>query len=514
MSVEASYALTEVEQEAARRLGFDATPELVEACLPALARGRSIALLATEGSGVEFLYALAVERGVPSGGTEVGVQALLLTPTRERAARCAATINAFDAEGNTRALVWPRSAPAGDGRPRNAVALAGRASEILPEVRAGRLPLADLGLLVIDGIEAIEQSGDWASVEALLATLASGTPKIVSCLGPDSHLSDLLTHQLSRAYRWPPELFDETLPEPRGGSSTVWYGAAPGLEERLDLLAAALEHAGKEATVFCANQIASAEVARGLAARGIGGSDPDSPPVDVTSDFSSAPTTPVAAVFGLSPDLASFADRLQAANRRIAVLPTRHLGQLLLLARRAGWMARAIPSIAGRPDLEPVERFRALVQEELQRVDPAAELLLLEPLMEEHGTIPVAAALASLLRRRAAEPATVKPWPDMEADSGLAVGPLPPADDDLGTRPAWTRIYVAVGRRDGARANDLVGAITGETGVVGGQIGKIEIRNSFTLVDIESQVVDEVIRGLDGSSIKGRTVSVRLDREA
>jgi ATP-dependent RNA helicase DeaD len=170
--------------------------------------------------------------------------------------------------------------------------------------------------------------------------------------------------------------------------------------------------------------------------------------------------------------------------------------------------------MAARADLDPVERFRALVREELQRVEPAAELLLLEPLLEEHGTVPVAAALASLLRRRSAGPVTEKQWPDMEADSGLTVGPLPTADEERGTRPAWTRIYVAVGRRDGAKANDLVGAITGEAGVVGGQIGKIEIRNSFTLVDIESQVVDDVIRGLDGASIRGRTVSVRLDREA
>ncbi len=511
MSAEASHVMNKAELQGARRLGFDDMPELVEACLPALNRGRSIAVLAADGSGLELLYALAVSRACQAGG---GIGAILLTSTKARAARCAAAVNAFDSDGGSRGRVWPPPGKSSLVPPPGTMALTGRASEILPAVRAGRVRLSDLRLLIIDGTEAIEQAGDWSSVAALLATLDAGTIKIVSCLGPGSLLSDLLTNQLSRAYRWPPELFDEARPEPTKGASRLWYGAAPGLEERLDLLAAALEDTRTGATVFCTDATTAAEVVRGLAARGIApGSEPDTPTVQVTLEPAVASAAPVAVVFGLPMDLESLTSRLEGANRRIAVVTTRHLGQLLLHARRAGWPTRALPAMAARPDLDPVERFRALVREELQRVDPAAELLLLEPLLEEHGTVPVAAALASLLRRRSAGSATVKQWPDMEADSGLSVEPLPSGDGERGTRSAWTKIYVAVGRRDGAKANDLVGAITGETGIVGGQIGKIEIRNSFTLVDIDSQVVDEVISGLDGSSIKGRTVSVRLDRE-
>jgi ATP-dependent RNA helicase DeaD len=62
------------------------------------------------------------------------------------------------------------------------------------------------------------------------------------------------------------------------------------------------------------------------------------------------------------------------------------------------------------------------------------------------------------------------------------------------------------------RAADLVGAITGETGIAGAQIGKIEIRGSFSLVEVDSQVVDDVIRKLDGTGIRGRAVTVKRDR--
>ncbi|MDH3297956.1 MAG: DbpA RNA binding domain-containing protein, partial [Gemmatimonadota bacterium] len=63
-----------------------------------------------------------------------------------------------------------------------------------------------------------------------------------------------------------------------------------------------------------------------------------------------------------------------------------------------------------------------------------------------------------------------------------------------------------------AKPGDLVGAITGEAGIAGAQIGKIEIMGNFSLVDVDSQVADEVIDRLAGVTIRGRSVPVRADR--
>jgi len=73
-------------------------------------------------------------------------------------------------------------------------------------------------------------------------------------------------------------------------------------------------------------------------------------------------------------------------------------------------------------------------------------------------------------------------------------------------------VFIGAGNRDSVRVGDLVGAITGETGIAGAQIGKIEIRGSFSLVEIESQVVDQVIEKLNGTAIRGREVTVKHDR--
>ncbi|NIW36555.1 MAG: hypothetical protein GWN32_08495, partial [Gemmatimonadetes bacterium] len=79
--------------------------------------------------------------------------------------------------------------------------------------------------------------------------------------------------------------------------------------------------------------------------------------------------------------------------------------------------------------------------------------------------------------------------------------------------PAWTRLYFAVGRRDNVRPADLVGAITGEANVTGDRIGRIEIRDNHTSVEVAASVAEKVIKALATATIRGRPASVRVFRE-
>jgi ATP-dependent RNA helicase DeaD len=69
-----------------------------------------------------------------------------------------------------------------------------------------------------------------------------------------------------------------------------------------------------------------------------------------------------------------------------------------------------------------------------------------------------------------------------------------------------------VGERDGLKPGDLVGAITGEAGVDGHQVGKIDIRESHTVVEVHDAVARRVIKALNGTTIKGRAVRADFDR--
>jgi ATP-dependent RNA helicase DeaD len=63
------------------------------------------------------------------------------------------------------------------------------------------------------------------------------------------------------------------------------------------------------------------------------------------------------------------------------------------------------------------------------------------------------------------------------------------------------------------RPGDLVGAIANEAGLAGNQIGAIQIADRFSLVEVPSAQADDVIQALKGTTIKGKRVAVRRDRE-
>jgi len=74
------------------------------------------------------------------------------------------------------------------------------------------------------------------------------------------------------------------------------------------------------------------------------------------------------------------------------------------------------------------------------------------------------------------------------------------------------RLYIGVGRTEGVRPKDLVGAITGESGVRSSEIGSIQIGEHFSLVEISDGVADHVMDALRGARIKGKKAAVRFDR--
>ncbi len=76
----------------------------------------------------------------------------------------------------------------------------------------------------------------------------------------------------------------------------------------------------------------------------------------------------------------------------------------------------------------------------------------------------------------------------------------------------YTRVFVGAGRSAGIRPQDLVGAIAGEAGVRGPQVGAIQIAERFSLVEVADDVAHRVVQSLRASSLKGRKVTVKLDQ--
>jgi ATP-dependent RNA helicase DeaD len=100
--------------------------------------------------------------------------------------------------------------------------------------------------------------------------------------------------------------------------------------------------------------------------------------------------------------------------------------------------------------------------------------------------------------------------PDRSFDRGPDRGPgsrlAPPP-------PGAARLFIGAGRDLGLRPGDLVGAITGETGLRGDVVGPIRISERFTLVEVLEEHAGEIVDALRRAKVRGRTLNVRFDRE-
>jgi ATP-dependent RNA helicase DeaD len=70
-------------------------------------------------------------------------------------------------------------------------------------------------------------------------------------------------------------------------------------------------------------------------------------------------------------------------------------------------------------------------------------------------------------------------------------------------------VYIDLGKRSGIRPGDLVGAIAGETGLTGSQIGPIRISDTFAIVGVPEKSVDSVVKAIKATTIKGKKAKAR-----
>ncbi len=87
-----------------------------------------------------------------------------------------------------------------------------------------------------------------------------------------------------------------------------------------------------------------------------------------------------------------------------------------------------------------------------------------------------------------------------ELDASSAAPLLPPMET----------LQILGGRKDKIRPGDVLGALTGDAGFRGDQIGKINLTEFSTYVAVERGIARDAVRKLNAGTVKGKKVRVRL----
>jgi len=142
--------------------------------------------------------------------------------------------------------------------------------------------------------------------------------------------------------------------------------------------------------------------------------------------------------------------------------------------------------------------------------------VVVETLAQEFGIVDVAAAAVKLMHAAQGgerQDSDIPSAPEQTTPAGgrlrSARGTVPGRRDD---GAGMTRLFIGAGRRAGIRPGDLVGAISGESGLPSKAIGAIEIADNFSLVEIPDDRADEVIAALRKTKLRGGKPTIRRER--
>lgn len=72
------------------------------------------------------------------------------------------------------------------------------------------------------------------------------------------------------------------------------------------------------------------------------------------------------------------------------------------------------------------------------------------------------------------------------------------------------KLFFNLGKKDDIKVKDFVGSISANCGISGSDIGKVNLLDKFTFVEIPSQYVTDILEGMKGKQIKGKDCKVEI----
>jgi len=495
--------------EALAAEGMEVPTEFQESAIPLLLRGNSLMAQAGPGAGTLVAYGIPLLQTLEPEATSP--RGLVLAPSPETASSLAMSLARLAMSSGHRiaALGAPWALPELAG------ILFATPPELLAAVRTSRIVVESVQTVVVDGFSALPPEG-MEALETLFGLFPREGQRMI--LGqPLTDAAEAFGRaHLHRAVHVPPKAAqgERTAASPQRGE--VYYRVVGKAKEGevLQTVVHILEGGARHALLFFQTEDQAADLGDFLALHGYLGGAPGEPDYPVWMAVEELGARKVldtgedpGSVVPVSVDVPSGPDSLDRRHGSreggIILVRSRELPHLKDVARRTGY--RLVPAREPPPTriAGELDRLRDLLHRVLQEENLAPQYLALEPLFREHSPGEVAAAALALIhgwQARPRAPAT---------DPGLPPEQVPPRGPPPKT---WVRLFVGVGDKDGVGPGDLLGAITGEAGVEGSQIGKIEIRDTFSLVEVSPPVADRIIRAVNGTTIKGRAVRADYDR--
>mgnify|MGYP001075418702 CR=1 FL=1 len=437
--------------KALAELSFEKPTPVQAAAIPPAIAGEDLYIIAQTGSGKTAAFGIGLLH--PLNPRYFGCQAMVLCPTRELADQVAKELRRLArAADNIKVLTLCGGVPFGPqigSLEHGAHVIVGTPGRVQEHLRKGTLKVDGLNTLVLDEADRMLDMG---FIDIIEQTPARRQTLLFSATYPVG------IEQLAARFLRSPERIEVEAQHDDGQIEQRFYEIAPS--QRMEAVSTLLRHFRKQpAVAFCATRQQCDELAAQLEAEKISAAA-------LHGDLEQRDRDQILALF---------------ANRSLSVLVATDVA------------ARGL-DIAGLEMVINVELSRD-AEVHIHRIGRSGRA-------GEKGLALSLVAPAEAGRAQAIETLQGKElaWYPLPAAKATGEPLLPPMHT----------LCIGAGRKDKLRPGDILGALTGDAGIPGDQVGKIALFDYQALVAVQRDVARQALKRLSEGKIKGRTLRVRL----
>jgi ATP-dependent RNA helicase DeaD len=535
-------------------LGYEEPTPIQVQAVPILLDGRDVLGSAATGTGKTAAFALPMVERVEAEGR--AVRALVLAPTRELAVQVSEAVHRYGRYRGIGVLPVYGGQPIErqiSGLRRGVHVVVGTPGRLLDHIRRGTLKLDTVRYVVLDEADEMLDMGFIEDIEAILEKTPSDRQTALFSATFPPRIAELARRHLRDPVRVMVQPAELETPLVRQVAYTV------PRQHKLEALGRILDaEAPSSAIIFCRTRNEVDELTESLAIRGYR-------PEALHGGLSQPQRDRVMGRFR-----EGVADLLIATDVAARGLDVEHVSHVVnydipqtpeVYVHRIGRTGRAGREGTAITLVQPREHrlLKGIERQIRQRIEPARiptvadlrarrmdlvraslrEMLIageyegfrgaVESLAEEFDVMDIAAAAVRMAAdaQRGADDGEERDLPHFEprdegGGSRTTRGPRGRREREetprgprtrRGAQGPMVRLYISIGRRRGLRPADLVGAMSNEANIPGGAIGAIEIADQFSLVEVPESLADHVIRAMSETRIKGRSFSIRRERD-
>jgi len=503
-------------------LGYIHATDVQAKTIPNVLKGKDVIGQSQTGSGKTAAFAIPILEKINSENKSL--QSIILCPTRELALQVAGEIRKFAKymEGIKTSAIYGGTSIENQIRElkRGVQIVVGTPGRVMDHIRRKTIKLDNIEIVVLDEADEMLSMGFEEDIESILKGISSNRQTLLFSATMPSKILNIANKYQKNPVHIKIESTEHTIPK----IEQVYYELKEKM--KLETLIRVIEiHNPKSCVVFCntkrkVDNVIEALKQSGYSAEALHGDVAQAKRDRIMKSFKQGDFRILVAT-----DVA--ARGIDVNDLEIVInfdIPQEKEHYVHRIGRtgRGGKTGKAFTMVVGKERfrLKEIERFAKtkIKAEKLPTVGQVNEIKrdkIKKQILDviQAGEYVGEEIIDELINEKVDAKEIAKALLTMKVGTTAEIRTTSHNQDRIQDKNGMVEVFINLGKMDNIKAKDIIGSIAGNTGISGGDIGKISLLEKYSFAEIPKEYIEDVIVGMKNKQIKGKDVNVEIAKK-